>query len=87
MFELENQFTQVDTATVYTMEGIKIVVVGDGAVGMSYRPRPKFGTNKKGKTALIITFINDSFPADYLPTIADKFQKNLSVDSVKIVNS
>jgi len=47
------------------MQHIKCVVVGDGAVG---------------KTALIITFVNGSFPADYLPTVADKFQRNISVD-------
>jgi len=47
------------------MEHVKCVVVGDGAVG---------------KTALIITFVNGSFPADYLPTVADKFQRNVSVD-------
>eukprot|EP01118_Nematostelium_gracile_P009523 TRINITY_DN3225_c0_g1_i2.p1 TRINITY_DN3225_c0_g1~~TRINITY_DN3225_c0_g1_i2.p1 ORF type:complete len:196 (-),score=46.64 TRINITY_DN3225_c0_g1_i2:29-616(-) len=44
---------------------IKAVVVGDGAVG---------------KTALTISFINKSFPADYLPTVADQFQSNMSVD-------
>jgi len=54
------------------MEGIKCVVVGDGAVG---------------KTALIITYINDNFPHDYLPTVADKFQRNVSVDnSLYILN-
>jgi len=46
-------------------EYIKVVIVGDGAVG---------------KTALIIAYVNGSFPQDYLPTVADKFQKNTSVD-------
>lgn len=47
---------------------MKCVVVGDGAVG---------------KTALIIAYVNGSFPADYLPTVADKFQKNVSLDGVR----
>lgn len=44
------------------MENIKTVIVGDGAVG---------------KTALIIAYTTGSFPADYIPTVADKFQKNV----------
>jgi Ras-related C3 botulinum toxin substrate 1 len=48
-----------------SIEHLKVVITGDGAVG---------------KTALVITYVNGTFPADYLPTVADKFQKNMTLD-------
>jgi small GTP-binding protein len=47
------------------MQSIKIVAVGDGAVG---------------KTSLLMVFAHNNFPADYVPTIFDNFACNVIVD-------
>ena len=56
---------RVQADCVVIMANIKLVIVGDGAVG---------------KSCLLIAYNTNVFPAEYVPTVFDNYCSNITID-------
>ena len=53
-------------------EVFKLVIVGDGGVG---------------KTSMLMSFVQNQFPENYIPTVLETYAKIVIVDGVKVLQS
>jgi hypothetical protein len=74
-------------------QDVKIMVVGDGSVGMLFPLRFTslsfslfffYSFFLKGKTCMLISYTTNSFPGEYVPTVFDNYTANAIVDGSPI---
>jgi small GTP-binding protein len=53
-------------------EVFKLVIVGDGGVG---------------KTSMLMSFVQNQFPENYIPTVLETYAKIVIVDGIKVLQS
>ena len=63
---------KVRTRYIFEMQNLKVLAVGDGAVG---------------KTSLFISFSLGRFPSEYIPTVFDQSSTSLTLDGVPYILS
>jgi hypothetical protein len=70
--------------SINTKKPVKVVLVGDGAVGTVHFLCENQLTLVTGKTCLLIRFTSDAFPEGYAPTVWDNYSRQIEVNSTKI---
>ena len=69
------------------MQNVKCVVVGDGAVGKTrYLQTSTDGVSKKliFLFSLLISYTENRFPVDYVPTVFDNFTTSVEIEKKPI---